>query len=248
MNKLERNYEIVAVGDINLKAVKDSPINGILSQNKEIIEGIWQRAQKKRGEKLFDGTLPNFIRIDKKGDTVEITSHFIQYKQFIAQKEKPALELGIKPIAISGMIILGEGEDKYVLFAKRDANVTLYPGFIELVPSGGINEECTSINEEVDYQSQLLSEFAEETGLPKDYVKKITGFALVLDIKYNVYDICCEILLKVNKQLVEKGFSSKEYNTPVFVNMSDLDSFIEKNIDSIVPTSIALIEAYRKKA
>jgi hypothetical protein len=133
-----------------------------------------------------------------------------------------------------------------VVFAKRVDNITEYPGLLELVPSGSIDKECADANGVVDYQSKLLSEFIEETGLSKEYVKEISGFGFVLDIGHNVYDICCEILLEAKKELVAQRFLSREYNAPVFVVMNDLDSFIKANVDSIVPTSMALIEAYRQ--
>ena len=134
-----------------------------------------------------------------------------------------------------------------MVFAKRADDITEYPGFLELVPSGSIDKECADAKGIVDYRSKLLSEFVEETGLSKEYVKKISGFAFVLDINHNVYDICCEILLKAEKELIIQKFSSKEYNAPVFVALNDLNSFIRANVNSIIPTSMALIEAYRRK-
>jgi len=133
-----------------------------------------------------------------------------------------------------------------VVFAKRADNITEYPGFLELVPSGSIDKECADAKGVVDYRSKLLSEFGEETSLSKEYVKRISGFAFVLDINHNVYEICCEILLETEKELVAQKFSSKEYNAPVFIATNNLDNFVKSNVASIVPTSMALIEAYRQ--
>lgn len=133
-----------------------------------------------------------------------------------------------------------------MVFAKRADNITEYPGFLELVPSGSIDKECVGASGVVDYQSKLLAEFIEETGLSKEYVKEISGFAFVLDVGHNVYDICCKILLETSKEIVAQRFRSKEYHAPVFVAMNDLGSFVKENVDSIVPTSMAIIEAYRR--
>ncbi|MEK6646851.1 MAG: hypothetical protein AABY84_09295 [Candidatus Firestonebacteria bacterium] len=246
MNDLKMNYEVVAVGNIEMRTIQDSRIDDILTQNRDVIEEIWRKAQEERGGKLFNGTLPNFVRVNRERERIEILGHFIEYKQFLAQRKRPDLKLGIKPIGVSGIIILEDKASEYVVFAKRADNITEYPGFLELVPSGSIDKECAGSNGVVDYQSKLLSEFIEETGLSKEYVKEISGFAFVLDIGHNVYDICCEILLKANKEMVTQSFCSKEYNAPVFVAMSDLDSFVKANVDSIVPTSMAIIEAYRR--
>ena len=244
MSNLKANYKIVAIGDIQMQTIQNSQTEKILAQNRDAIEQIWQKTLNEKGGKLFNGTLPNFIRVDKKKDRIEIIGHFIEYKHFLAQRKQPDLKLGIRPIGVSGIIVLEENGNKYVVFAKRTNNITQYPGFFELVPSGSIDKECADVNGIVDYQSKLLSEFVEETGLSKNYVKEISGFAFVLDVSDNVYDICCKILLEAKKELVVAEFSSKEYNKPVFVAMNDLDSFIKTNFDSIVPTTVALIEAY----
>lgn len=247
MNNPKNNYEIVAIGNIHMRTIQNSSIEEILAQNRDAIEEIWQKAQREKGGKLFNGTLPNFVSVNQERERVEILGHFIEYKQFLTQRKRPDLKLGIKPIGVSGIIVLKDAGDDYLVFAKRSNNITEYPGFLELVPSGSIDKECVDADGVVNYQSKLLSEFMEETGLSKEHVKEISGFAFVLDMVHNVYDIGCEILLEMKKELFAQKFSSKEYSVPVFVALNNLDSFIEANVESIVPTSMALIEAYRRK-
>ncbi len=244
MSDLKKNYEVIAIGHIKMKAIQDSRTEKILAQNHNVIEKTWQKILQEKSGDLFNGAISNFIRLDKKGDALEIISHFVEYKQFLAQMKNPALELGIKPIGVSGITVLKDKGNEYVFFSERADNVTEYPGFLELVPSGSIDKEYIGADGIIDYRSQLLSEFTEETGLAKEHIKGISGFALVLDVNHNVYDICCEILLEAKKELIAQELSLKEYNTPVFVSMDDLDSFIKTNAASIVPTSMALIEAY----
>jgi len=249
MNReFETNYEIVAIGNIQLQTMKDSQIDGILASNRDIIEEIWQNTQKEKGGKLFNGTLTNFVRVDKKNISNHIIkSHFIEYKSFLAQRKRPDLNLGIKPIGVSGVIVLKEANKEYVVFAKRANDVTEYPAFLELVPSGSIDKEYSDVNGTIDYKAKLLSEFSEETGLPKDYVKEISSFAFVLDTNHNVYDICCKILVESTRELFFSKFkSSKEYQSPAAIAVDDLGDFVKVNNDSIVPTSLALIEAYMR--
>jgi len=245
MNNLKKNYEVIAIGNIQMRVLHNIQTEKRLAKNYKAIEKIWDASVQEKAGKLFNGTLLNFISVDKNGETIDIASHFIEYKHFIAQRKDPCLELGIKPIGVSGIIILKDKGNEYVIFAKRDNNVTEYAGLFELVPSGSIDKECVDANGIIDYSSKMLSEFIEETGLCKEHVKEISGFAFILDTDHNVYDICCKILLELKKEIVEQRFCSKEYNEPVFVAMNDLDSFIEANVDLIVPTSMALIEAYR---
>ena len=135
---------------------------------------------------------------------------------------------------------------EYVVFAKRANGTTEYPGFFELVPSGSIDKECADNSGIVDYKSKLLSEFTEETGLPRECVKDISGFAFVLDTNDNVYDVCCKIVIDNTERdlVIQKFSSSKEYQSPIFVGIGELDDFIKLNYNSIVPTSMALVEAY----
>jgi hypothetical protein len=246
MNDFKIDYEVVAVGNIEMRAIQDARIDDILAKNRDVIGEIWRKAQEERGGKLFNGTLPNFVSLNQEREKVEIHGYFIEYKQFLAQRRRPDLKLGIKPIGVSGIIILDDKGSECVVFAKRSDNITEYPGFLELVPSGSIDKECVGANGVVDYQSKLLSEFIEETGLSKEYVKKISGFAFVFDVGHNVYDICCKILLGASKEIIAQRFQSNEYNAPVFVATNDLDSFVKANVDSIVPTSMAIIEAYKR--
>jgi hypothetical protein len=63
MNDLKTNYEVVAIGNIEMRAIQDSRIDEILDRNRDAIEEIWRKAQEERGGNLFNGTLPNFIRV-----------------------------------------------------------------------------------------------------------------------------------------------------------------------------------------
>ncbi len=251
MSYLKTNYEIVAVGNIQLQTTKDPQIDGILAQNRDAIEEIWQNTQIEKGGKLFNGTLPNFVGVDKKSlsNHLIIKSHFVEYKSFLAQRKRPDLNLGIRPIGVSGVIVLKEAGKEYVVFAKRANDVTEYPAFLELVPSGSIDKECSDVSGNIDYKAKLLSEFSEETGLPKEYVKEISSFAFVLDTNHNVYDICCKILVESAKELFFSEFKrSKEYQSPVAIAVAELADFIKENHESIVPTSMALIDAYMRGA
>ena len=247
MSNLKTNYEIVAVGNIQLQVTKDPQIDGILAQNRDAIEEIWQNTQKEKGGKLFNGTLPNFVGVDKRGSHIYIYCYFVEYKSFLAQRKRPDLNLGIRPIGVSGVIVLKEADKEYVVFAKRANDVTEYPAFLELVPSGSIDKECLDVSGNVDYKAKLLSEFSEETGIAQRYVKEISSFAFVLDTNHDVYDICCKILVESNKERFFSEFqSSKEYQSPTAIAVAELADFVKENNEEIVPTSMALIEAYMR--
>ncbi len=240
MKKL--NYRIIATGNVKLR-LSDKPTVKIPGKKGRIIDKLWKDILQKRGG-LFNGQLLEFASVNKNGDNIHLSGNFIEYKQFIADKKQPELKLNIKPVGVSGIIIAKEDGIDYAVFARRTKEVTDYPNFLELVPSGSIDREFLLKNGDIDYRSKILSEFSEETGLPKNYVKQISGFALVLDASKNIYDICCTILVKKDRATITKYFhKSKEYKNFQFVPLKDLYTFIEET-DSIVPTSIALIKAY----
>jgi hypothetical protein len=244
MNNLNK-HKIIATGNINLQEVEINPrTERLINENKETIENIWQETLKNK--KLFNGALLNFCDVNKSEETIRIKGSFTEYKNFFAQIHTD-LDLNIRPIGVSGVLILKEAGTEYVVFAKRTYDVTQYPGFLELVPSGSIDKEYINADKTIDYKSKLLSEFTEETGLSKNSVKDISSFALVLDTDHNVYDIGCKISLNAKKKFIEEKFKdSKEYNNPIFVAVDELSDFIKTRPDSIIPTSIALIDAYIK--
>ncbi|MAG26894.1 hypothetical protein CMI47_15250 [Candidatus Pacearchaeota archaeon] len=238
MNLID-GYEVIARGKISVLSVSDSPLENRILENQARIEKIWQDALKEN-RKLFNDKLLSFLGFKDDGGNIRVNGSFVEYKDFLAQKS--GLGLGIKPIGVSGVVVVREQDEEYVLFARRSKNVTLYSGFLELVPSGGIDGKYIRPNGEVDYKAQLLTEFCEETGLPESCVKEISELCLMLDSKDNVYDVCCRIDAEAQREVFMEGFRSKEYESPVFVKMRELRAFIEKNRDLMVPTSVGIVE------
>lgn len=246
MNNYINNYNIIAIGNIELRAIKNAQIDNFLKQYDDIVEQIWIQAQQNNNKKFFNGSILNFITFNQTQNKVEILGHFISYKQFLAQQIKSDLKLNIKPIGVSGIIFVIDNNNKYVLFSRRSNNTTEYQNLIELVPSGSIDQECVHNDGIIDYKSKLLAEFVEETNLSKEYIKEITGFSFVFDVVHNIYDVCCKIILNCSKKTILKNFNSNEYSQPILVSINDLDNFVTTNIKFIVPTSIAIIEAYKQ--
>ncbi|OPX92789.1 MAG: hypothetical protein A4E53_00342 [Pelotomaculum sp. PtaB.Bin104] len=236
-------YEIVAKGDIYLHWTKAEA--SYRKGDERIIEEIWQQTLREKEGSLFNGTLLSLCNLREEKNKIIITGSYIQYKHFIAHRKRPDLNLNIKPVGVSGITVLQESSDELIIFAKRKDRNTQYPDFLELVPSGSIDEECAKPDGTINYKSKILSELAEETGLTTELVKKVEGFALVLDRIDNVYDVCCKISVSADRELIKERFAcSTEYYSPIFIAAGDLIDFVKKNYNSIVPTSIALIGAF----
>lgn len=242
-----KNYKIIGIGDILVETIENPKADKVFAKFQDAIEEIWQKAQQEKHRKLFNGDLLNFIGVERQGHTMKVTAHFTQYKNFLAQRIRPDLPLGIAVVGVSGMTILQENATRYVVFAKRAKPVTDYPGFFELVPSGHLERGDVDVKGRVDFESALVSEFVEETGLSKRCITEVTGFAFIRDLHYNVYDICCRIVLRVKPKSMARALaSSDEYGEPTFVAVKDLNKFMKENAENTVPTSLALINAWRR--
>lgn len=169
----------------------------------ELVDAIWQKESQKSN--LFNGCI---LAVEKYNISLKqlcIEAKTVEYKKFLANHLNPSLELHIKPIAVSGILIDNEGQ---TLIAQRGA-VTEYPNLWELAPAGSIDapDEEGGV---IDFYTQIKKELHEETGIEEAYIDTITPFALIYDTAHQVYDICLE--LRINTPLIQiLNRNSKEY-------------------------------------
>lgn len=240
-------YRIIAVGDITVTAVPQSAeLKKKLSRKSEHIETAW--AALSRTRPLFNGAMLNIASVTKTDGHIVIGAHSVSYKDFLAERNDPSLKLGIRPIGVSGLLLVKDAQGlEYAVFASRKASVTQWPGRLELVPSGSIDARHITPSGSVAYEAQIREELSEEVGVEAKNVKTITGFALVYDAQERVYDICCTIELSLRKEDLEKIFTdSVEYEKPLYIPYKDIDAFIALHKEEIVPTSLALLAARTK--
>lgn len=240
----KENCNIIAVGDVHLfESPRDEKTERILAENKNLIEEIWEKASREEG--LFNEELFNCTSIMENRGQIEVRGNFVEYKNFLAQRKRLDLDFGIRPIGVSGITIIKDGAITYAIFAKRTPNVNEYQESLELIPSGSLDQTCSRGDQTIDYKTKLLSEFSEETGLPAEYVENIDGFALVFDTNHKVYDVCCALSITCKRELITGKFNdSKEYQSPIFVPLRELDDFLKTNAKIIIPTSMALACAF----
>ena len=117
---------------------------------------------------------------------------------------------------------------------------------MELVPSGHIDQKLI-IDKFSKFDSNLINEFIEETSLNYKSIKKLLFLCIVKDKQNFVYDICNIIELNIDKNIILKHWKSSEYSKPIFVPISLLLKFVEKNHNKMVPTSIGIIDCYLRK-
>ena len=240
---LPAGIDIVATGPINLVAVPTAKT--LTSAQDQAVARIWEKKLGERTTALFNGSLLNYVAHERRLGTTEITGQFVEYRHFVAQRTDPSLNLGIRPVAVSGITIFSDNGEERVIFARRAMNMLQYPGLFELAPSGGLDRECLRPDGSIDFRAKVLDELAEETGLTSNCVRGADAFALIYDANEKVYDICCRIEVDVDKPMLETAFAASiEYSELKTLPVAELVAFARDHETSIVPGSLALIAAF----
>lgn len=239
-------YRVVAVGDIVLRVVPPAPeYEQQRARYASRIEKIWNEMSRTRP--LHNGTVFAVSGFEDKSGDIGVSGYPVPYKDFLAEHTDQSIHLGIRPVGVSGLLLVQDAQNvRYVVFARRKTTVTQWPGRLELVPSGSIDAEQPKTDGIVSYEMQIVGELMEEAGVSPTDVMSVKGFALVYDPHDRVYDICCRIELSLRKEALGKSFrDSAEYEQPVFVPYRELEQFAVSHEEEIVPTSLALLAAQR---
>jgi len=238
MNK--KSYKIISAGEIILK--RESQKYDFTSEQEKKIEEIWEKL-KEKNKTLFNGKVLTFANFSQENGNTIVKGDFIDFKAIIANRINPSLNLKLVPIGVSGITLL-KGK-KSVLFSVRNRNVTEYPCYLELVPSGHLDISTLDSHGIINYKSKILEEFSEETGLHKDAITDVQSLCFVKDCIDQVYDVCCILETNIDIQKLIHSFkNNSEYKEPELVEISNLKSFVTMNYQRIIPTSLAILEGY----
>ena len=176
--------------------------------NLKDIEKAWEDEQVRRNLKLFNGNILNLAVINKQAQQdLTLSCHSIEYKHYLAQRS--GIELGITPLAVSGIVYYKQDNIEIFLVGKRSETVTQYPGYYEFMPSGSIDANNIVAGEPMEYKKQLLIELKEELGI-SDEVKTINPFCLIFDEVDRVYDIGIEIEINNSHKIQVQEYTSIE--------------------------------------
>lgn len=137
------------------------------------VDRLWDQ----RPPYVFDAPAFCFSRVEENG---KVIGHWVPYRFLYAQVVCPRLRevLGLVTLGVRG---LAKREGSYLL-GKRSQTVTQYPGLFEWAPGGVLSQ--------LDYQTQLLEELDEETGMKGS---SPIPFALVWNRPSSIVDICCHL-------------------------------------------------------
>ena len=237
-----RPSEVVARVGNDLELLADDAPLVFSDHARKRIDEIWGDETRRRGRALYDAPIMYFHRHEGN----KLFGRFMRYKEFLAIRGEPDILPGveIQTIGVSGLIFC----DDAVAFARRSKDVRGYPGMYELVPSGNIDREFIR-DGRVDYRAQLAAELREETGVGAEHIVSMETFALILDGDDRAYDICAEIKtdLRAKEFLrIAETSGQSEYEGIEFIRLNALDQFIHANRERIIPTSLAMLEVWRR--
>jgi len=239
--------EIVVMGDY-----KNEDYCERVNNKKDEIELAWEKEQERRNKKLFNGNILNLAIIeqqttdnrqqttDNRQQTTDnrliLQCYTVEYKHYLAQRS--GIDLGITPLAVSGIVFYQENNSKIFYVGKRSETVTQYPGYYEFIPSGSIDAKNLVPNQPVDYSKQLIIELKEELGVPVEDIKSHNAFCLIFDEIDRVYDIGIEIEVKKSKIKTDDA----EYTAAQRLPLNSVAEYVKGK--NVVNTSRKLFEAW----
>lgn len=211
-------------------SISEGHFPAIADEENRRIETIWQSALKQRS--LTDESVLYYQSHISLENKLVIKAFWGSYRFFFARQTDPSLDIPFVPLAVSGICVNG---DDQVLIGRR-RNVAEYLGYLEFVPSGGINGTSAG-GATLDYRNQLKEEFVEETGFDISSISFVKPLGLIKDFKNQVVDICC--LIQVKTSLSKVLQHTLEYEELSWIEQSAVE------VESFVPTSIALLNLFK---
>lgn len=198
------------------------------------VEEIWEAANRIRSQPFTNGPLLTLDRIDGDIWWAAITD----YKHFIAHRRDRSVRqaLGLNILGVTGFLCC----DGCVYVGRRSRETTQYPGFWELVPSGGITPERADVHGHVSVTDQLCEEMREELGIETSLVSEVTPLAAVEDLTDGVTDIVLRLELTAWRPTKAR---SDEYDEIRAIPFDEINRFVGTH--ELVPISIAILEAER---
>ena len=227
-----------------ISVVLTNPPENVLAkreQEERAVQAAWIAAVAKR-PKLTNGQLIAFGSMEEKGGSLHIAAYRGEYRNFIAQRDNPNIDVGLEPLAVAGLVVAKDDTGQtHVVFGRRGKEVTQYPGFFELVPSGGMRDGFIQSDGSVGYLDAIETQLHEEAGIGAEDIAEARPFGLDYQPADRVWDICCLLRLKLSVAEFERKARSvyAEYDERfMLVPIGEVPIFVENNKTNLVPTSV----------
>jgi predicted NUDIX family phosphoesterase len=208
---------------------------------KDLVDEIWESEIKKEDKILYNSEILVLKDIFISDNEIIIEGEFIDYKLYFASRNSPAIKQKIEPICVSGVIVIKEKDREMLLIAERSERSATYPGYLEFVPSGGIDKMSITNSNNIDYKIAILQELKEEVGVLEKDIENIETLGLIYDREGKIYDICCKIYTELDREKFINGIETRnEYDKPLIIEKDKTGEFL-KSHQKIVPTSKGIL-------
>lgn len=201
------------------------------------INEIWQQQKSQRPD-LFDGALLSVTEIVAGG----IAGQWVPYSRWLAQRHAPALALGIRPLAVSGLTVCRDG----LVVGRRALKLGAEQRLWELAPSGSVDGTCMRPDGTVDLAEQISRELTEELGVERGAIREIVADCMLENTMSGLIDVVLRITLDLSAHAVRQAHrqhASGEYDEIAIVHASDLPAFCRDVHWHLVDTTFALARA-----
>jgi ADP-ribose pyrophosphatase YjhB (NUDIX family) len=199
-----------------------SPVFPLDPAVEQTIEEVWQ-AELRVQPSLFNG---HVFSVQQASDRV-VSGRFVEYRHFLAQWRRPELfeQLNIEVLAVTGVLVARGG----IVWGRRSAQSTQYPGTWELVPSGGVDDGARGEGGQLDLRHQILRELKEEVGIEEQALRQVRPFCFVHDQQRHLYEWGIELQASLSMDEISALRSTRarpEHSDFALVEPSRMETFI----------------------
>ena len=204
------------------------------------VDAAWQAAD--GGEARRDGLICLYQGHQMQGDLLCVQAQTTNYRYFWAQRRGIPLDPPIRPLAVSGALLVSHKGEDLLLAGQRSDQVEQYAGAWELIPSGGLGAKSLEPGGGVDYAGQLLRELGEEAGLAPDAVRAVRPLGLVEDLPDRVVSVCCALETGWGPEEISRALTgSGEYQRIALLSPAEVRS-LGQGEARLVATSLAILD------
>jgi 8-oxo-dGTP pyrophosphatase MutT (NUDIX family) len=195
----------------DFRLVVEAPIE-IPKQVLGRVASVWDAEQAKAQGRLVNGTIYSLVEFG--ADRLVVRA--CEYRAMLAQRRDPNLQLGIRPLAVTGVLLCADG----LVLGRRSNKVATDAGHWEPSPAGGVSQP--------DTLAQLFEELDEELSLKPDAIARVQICGLLEDQATQVFDLIYLLSTPLSEHeiIAAQRQASEEYDELKIVPLNELATFI----------------------
>jgi hypothetical protein len=208
------------------------------SSLEEEVDEVWKAARDRCGSTLFDGPIFSLEEISPRA----ISGRYVGYRFFVAQEHRPELfaKLLVQPLAVTGILQNLDG----LFLGYRNSSVALQSDCWEFIPSGGVDRSTLTEDGQLHALKQVFAELSEEVGIGSTAVAPPKLLLFTEDPLHHIFDLIWELKTSLDRNAVFRAHAAllrPEHSKIRFVRWTDIEGFLSKEGDSVLPATRDLL-------